>query len=97
MVSSRQPRRAEPVHRRATPAARRLLAGVLVLHLGACAGPSAGERCAAAADAARAAAMAHFDATDPGLVHYADLVNRPDRRLEVGRLAYEHTLTGCLE
>ncbi len=51
--------------------------------------------CRDAAEIARDRAMAAFDLADPAPLSYAHVVTRPSRRLEVGRLAYDHALDAC--
>jgi len=67
---------------------------LLALAVTAC-GPSLAERCAATANDAREAAMASFDSADPAMLSYANIINRPARRAEVGRLAHRDTLAAC--
>lgn len=67
------------------------LGGVLLLS--AC----AGDPCVEEAAQARAYAVDRFDAEDPEELSYANIVNRPARRAEIGRLAYADALWACQE
>jgi len=69
---------------------RRWWVGVVLL-LAAC----AGDPCVDEAAQARAFAVDRFDAADPEALSYANVVNRPARRAEVGRSAYADALAVC--
>jgi len=55
----------------------------------------AGDPCVDEAAQARAFAVDRFDAADPEELSYANVVNRPARRAEVGRSAYADALAAC--
>lgn len=63
----------------------------VVLLLAAC----GGDPCIEEAVEARAFAIDRFDAADPEEPSYANVVNRPARRAEIGRLAYADALSVC--
>ncbi|MFP4126003.1 MAG: hypothetical protein ACLFU0_05090 [Alphaproteobacteria bacterium] len=63
----------------------------VVLLVAAC----GGDPCIEEAVEARALAVERFDVEDPEEPSYANLVNRPARRAEIGRLAYADALSRC--
>jgi len=78
----------------ATRALKVVAAVALVSAVAGC-GHSVVESCATVAEDARDAAIARFDAHDPALLSFANIINRPSRRLEIGRLAFEDSLAAC--